>query len=482
MNNINIWNIDFNIDNQEIIDNFLNVKRCLLLLDLSKSINEYSIVEQIVYNIASFHFNRLNISLNDSVFVEFWFKSVSDTDKFHLDCDEVVRHTQNKYIHPLLSCVTYLNDHNCPTILTNIDLEIYKYKDFEEQTSLFLSFPRLGKHITFEPDKFHGTSNLYNNNNYKKPRYMLAINLWNKKPENIPYYDGKIYDSQNNITELKDNIIEYKKIITNIANIDDPFQTICVSDKIINFNLFEKLLYKKEKDLFFKFEELISENNDNHTFKIIVNNDAEKIKLQQDLKNKYGNIIDDINAILDEKTAIKYNRFLQRFQFQQIYTNDICRWIINECENYAIQNGGWTKNRHNNYPTTDLPIDKVKTIFYFIIESLKTISLKIKQSYNLNDEIKINFVDVFVVKYKFNEQSYLEIHKDGSFLSFNILLSNPNDFEGGGTYFDDGLIMTPEQGDLILHSSKMNHSGLPITKGTRYLLVGFVNLELLIKK
>jgi len=58
------------------------------------------------------------------------------------------------------------------------------------------------------------------------------------------------------------------------------------------------------------------------------------------------------------------------------------------------------------------------------------------------------------------------------------LLSNPHDFEGGGTYFDDGLIMKGEQGDLIIHSSKINHSGVSITKGTRYLLVGFANIHI----
>lgn len=77
---------------------------------------------------------------------------------------------------------------------------------------------------------------------------------------------------------------------------------------------------------------------------------------------------------------------------------------------------------------------------------------------------------------------FLELHKDGSFLSFNILLSHPDDFEGGGTYFDDGLTMTPEQGGLTIHSSKIKHSGLPITKGIRYLLVGFVNIDISLKK
>jgi predicted 2-oxoglutarate/Fe(II)-dependent dioxygenase YbiX len=70
------------------------------------------------------------------------------------------------------------------------------------------------------------------------------------------------------------------------------------------------------------------------------------------------------------------------------------------------------------------------------------------------------------------------MHRDGSFLSFNILLSHAADFEGGGTYFDDGLTAYLEQGDILIHSSKIKHAGLPITKGTRYLLVGFLNLDL----
>ena len=479
MNNMDIWSIDYNVDNQQIIDNFLKINKGSKLLNLLKPLKEYSLVEQFVYNIALFHCNRLNISLDNSIFVEFWFKSVPDTDNFHLDCDEYIRHNENKYVHPLLSCVTYLNDHNCPTILTNIDYETYKYKDFENQTSIFLSFPRLGKHITFEPNKFHGTSNVFKDSN-TTPRYMLAMNLWDKKPENICYYNN---DTINNdlITNEKDNSY---KLVTNISIIDNPINSIVVSNKNINFDFFEKLLYNNENDLFLKFGEFISENNDNHCFQIIIDNDSEQKKLQQQLqqtlKNKYGDIIDDINAIMDEKSVISYNRFLQRFNYSNIFTNDTCKWIINECENYAIGNGGWTTNRHHNYPTTDLPIENVKTIHNFIIETLNTISLKIKKSYNLNDDIKMNFIDVFVVKYKFNEQTYLDMHKDGSFFSFNILLSNPTDFEGGGTYFDDGLIMTPEQGGLIIHSSKMKHSGLPITKGTRYLLVGFINIDMML--
>ena len=71
------------------------------------------------------------------------------------------------------------------------------------------------------------------------------------------------------------------------------------------------------------------------------------------------------------------------------------------------------------------------------------------------------------------------MHTDGSFLSINILLNNENEFEGGGTIFEDGLVMNAKQGDLILHSSLIKHSGLQVYKGTRYVLVCFINLKLI---
>jgi predicted 2-oxoglutarate/Fe(II)-dependent dioxygenase YbiX len=73
-------------------------------------------------------------------------------------------------------------------------------------------------------------------------------------------------------------------------------------------------------------------------------------------------------------------------------------------------------------------------------------------------------------------QNELELHKDGSFLSVNILLSNPSDFEGGGTFFNDNTISSLEQGDVLVHSGNVMHSGVKIQKGTRYILVAFVSI------
>lgn len=88
---------------------------------------------------------------------------------------------------------------------------------------------------------------------------------------------------------------------------------------------------------------------------------------------------------------------------------------------------------------------------------------------------------------------HLEFHRDGSLLSFTILLSPKNEFEGGGTNFDAlldvtlpvsysifqpmGVIQPPKAGFIVLHSGKLLHGGHTVTKGQRIVLVGFVDVH-----
>ena len=164
-----------------------------------------------------------------------------------------------------------------------------------------------------------------------------------------------------------------------------------------------------------------------------------------------------------------------------IFTFDVIKNICNFFnDNNFIINNKLSKHFSDNYPTTDLPVEKIPSIFGLVLETLNTVVKKVKKSFGLHDQMIINVHDLFVVKYKDTEQNHLKMHHDGSFLSFNVLLSDTSDFEGGGTYFDDGLTSYLEQGDILIHSSRIKHAGLPITKGTRYLLVGFLNMNILV--
>ena len=66
----------------------------------------------------------------------------------------------------------------------------------------------------------------------------------------------------------------------------------------------------------------------------------------------------------------------------------------------------------------------------------------------------------------------------GSSFSFTVLLNPKTDFEGGGTYYEaNDEVLQPDQGDILVHAGSMKHEGRPITKGVRYLMIGFLALK-----
>ena len=93
-------------------------------------------------------------------------------------------------------------------------------------------------------------------------------------------------------------------------------------------------------------------------------------------------------------------------------------------------------------------------------------------------------------------------HRDASVFSFNILLNDPAEFGGGGTLFpglglrdlqeqagasegeggdqaaggERGGVVRLARGGAVLHAGKAEHAGLPVTRGSRFMLAGFVQL------
>ena len=99
-------------------------------------------------------------------------------------------------------------------------------------------------------------------------------------------------------------------------------------------------------------------------------------------------------------------------------------------------------------------------------------------------------------------QDRLAPHRDGNLLSFSILLSEPSTFDGGGLRFHSLGPICPAcggkpregcrlacvacggvgrlairgvgRGDLTTHCGKLLHEGYRVTRGRRYVVVGFV--------
>lgn len=167
---------------------------------------------------------------------------------------------------------------------------------------------------------------------------------------------------------------------------------------------------------------------------------------------------------------------------------------------YATQTGRWETpdgERHASYPTCDFPIDECDDLQDYLdsIDFDKRLFGNFSELYGV-DADDMEYLDLFVAHYQAKNETTsgsgmdrLESHRDGSLLSFSLLLNDPGDFTGGGTFYDalrdvrttdllheGGAIRPLQAGDACLHCGKILHGADVVTSGSRTVLVGFVDV------
>jgi hypothetical protein len=156
-----------------------------------------------------------------------------------------------------------------------------------------------------------------------------------------------------------------------------------------------------------------------------------------------------------------------------------CQYIIDAGEDAAKEQGGWSIDRHDEAPTTDIHFDRLggknRTRFQLWKKKLikKVVSPIIFRDYNASFR---SFEDLFLIRYTHNEQPDLKVHRDGTVISCLIQLND--DFQGGGTYIESlDQTLIHNTGDICLHSGWLRHGARAVTKGVRYVLIGFCNID-----
>ncbi|XP_066455443.1 procollagen-lysine,2-oxoglutarate 5-dioxygenase 2 isoform X1 [Eleutherodactylus coqui] len=167
-----------------------------------------------------------------------------------------------------------------------------------------------------------------------------------------------------------------------------------------------------------------------------------------------------------------------------VFSEQACDEIIQEMEHY----GQWSGSSHSdvritggyeNVPTDDIHMSQIgmdKEWLHFIREFIAPITLKVFAGYYTKGHALLNFV----VKYTPDRQYYLRPHHDASTFTINIALNTKDlDFQGGGCRFAryNCSVDAPRKGWSFMHPGRLTHlhEGLPVTNGTRYIAVSFID-------
>jgi len=203
----------------------------------------------------------------------------------------------------------------------------------------------------------------------------------------------------------------------------------------------------------------------------IENNVRESKEAERDflVPEIYNNV--SANLVVEE---IKINNVGINIYKMPFFTHLFCDTLIADAE----QCDGWTSDRHDNYPTTDIPLIEMggpdgrnwdETYEDYLTQYAYPIACDV---WNIE---KGNFLsETFIAKYEVQNQSHLDIHHDQSAITFVTTLND--DFEGGGTYFDKwGVTVNLPKGWMAFHPGYCGHKhgARPVTSGTRYICIAF---------
>jgi GR25 family glycosyltransferase involved in LPS biosynthesis len=177
----------------------------------------------------------------------------------------------------------------------------------------------------------------------------------------------------------------------------------------------------------------------------------------------YSARLKEYDLIVDEPIA-------DIFSFP-LFTEEFCHLLIEE----ANRKDAWTRQRHDNYPTTDMLINELglQKYYQYVLQDfvypvaihkwrLEGIEWTRMQSEN------------FIIKYEEDVQGHLSLHHDGATISCVLALND--EYEGGGTWFSrQQKLHKGKTGYISIHPSIITHrhGARPVTKGERYVLVSF---------
>jgi len=437
---------------------------------LKNDLKQFTILEKVVYDIASYHLKNIHIKSGDSHYIEFGIHNKGDnifkTDKSFVNGTAII---------PIFSSMLHLTEKNKDTdviVYTNIDNEKYMYKDFSDDISLYLLFPEKCSQIVFDAANYYYSSNITDN-------IVLSINIWDRLPEMVTYFDINfislcVSNSKSSISCTEDSDLhqfsfnmQIYKITDEVVSINNDNINIPTIFTSIEYEFLEKILYNKIKN-----------NCENDIYEKLIKLNSTKSSIVL-FKRKINNVVVNNEEVEQKMNRININeeKFIQRPIIMNKFQNELCNWIISESERYSENIGKWKINCDN---TKTIQIENIQPIFSFILDSFDGIVNNICDYYSLNKNEHIFHIEnIYISKI---DTSYDQLCTDKLFydkyendIIVNILLND--EFKDGGKLFNDNITNHLHKGDMIIFNGNTKSKDLNVSSGIKYILVGYINIS-----
>ena len=507
-NNVTLYDIKYNNDIYDIIISDIG------LLDKNKqyNINDYPEQETIDWS------NFLKKYITDITFFHLKERNIVYDKNQHLIEFSLMKYSDNLFIDynkksdksPLFSTISFLSENNLPMIFSNIDIDSYKYKDIPDENSYKIIIPKKYTHVIFDSSKYYGFLNINtlseeavvstpkdlqgSSLNTVLPHEIvnfvyLKINFWNLElpssyPKDLHGDIGPISDLIEHLERVTSEGVGEKDLTPFGAVVSTPTPTIYynnISSLILLLIIFlfnVKLLYNtNENDTINKIYNILYGHATNlkqytmFNLNFKINNNLD----YSTLFNKYGIIIDDILQPSNTNTIDEKNRFNRNKIFKNVFSIDVCYWIINESEIY----NKWIISNYYNYELS-IKVECLPHVLNYVLFSSYFWILHFKEVYNIPDNIKIAIRDVFVSK---NKEKF--IYKDNTIeknlLVCNVQLNDKIDYIGGEIIIENTKNSESNylnQGDMIIYHSIKERKDEIILKGEIYSLVFIIEFDL----
>ena len=175
--------------------------------------------------------------------------------------------------------------------------------------------------------------------------------------------------------------------------------------------------------------------------------------------------------------------------YKNYLDKEFCKGIIKYCEGQGLEDAsvGVTSDH-----TVNTEVRRSKTYFIqwpiynspFLHDLYFNMEMKLKEANNMMYGFQLYSFEAFqFTKYEAEDEGFYDWHVDSMGdartsdrkLSFSVLLNDTSEFEGGEFEFRNPFNEKLSQaGDTLIFPSFEEHKVNPVTKGTRYSLVGWM--------